>query len=107
MKLTHAMKWLVIDSVCLTSCSFEPQSEPSGASAQPSGIAVPDLSGSRLDAAQADLEGLGLRSDTVGGGLFGVIDPENWEVCATDPAGEATVKRGRTIHLLVDRPGAC
>ena len=83
------------------------RSEPSGASAQPSGIAVPDLTGSRLDAAEADLADLGLRNDTVGGGLFGIIDPENWEVCATDPDAPEIVKEGRTVRLWVDRPGAC
>jgi len=83
------------------------RSETSGASAQPSGIMVPDLTGSRLDVAESDLDRLGLRSETVGGGIFGVIDSESWEVCATDPAGEQTVKHGQTIRLLIDRPGAC
>jgi hypothetical protein len=83
------------------------RSEPSAGSAQPSGITVPDLAGSPLDVAEADLDQLGLRSVTVGGGIFGVVVSENWEVCATDPAGEQTIKRGRTVRLLIDRPGAC
>jgi hypothetical protein len=74
---------------------------------KPSGITVPALAGQRLDVAERRLDDLGLRSTEDGGGIFGVLIPSDWEVCATSPAADSTVRSGSTVSLLVDRPGAC
>ena len=73
-----------------------------GRSAGPS---MPDLVGERLDRAEERLDARGIRHDTEGGGLFGVIVGSSWEVCDTQPsAGE----RVRDVALLaVERPGEC
>ena len=65
------------------------------------------LEGARLDLAEQELSGLGLRSRTVGGGVLGILIDANWEVCATDPGGGEEVRPGATVELLVDRPGSC
>ena len=74
---------------------------------QPSGITVPSLVGQPLDVAEQRLANLGLHSNEVGGGLFGVLVPSDWEVCQTSPAADAAVRRGSTVQLLIDRPGSC
>lgn len=67
--------------------------------------AMPDVIGEPLDVADQQLDERGIPHDTEGGGLFGVIDDSNWEVCDTYPgAGEPV----RDIALLaIDRPGEC
>ena len=77
------------------------------APARQSGITVPSLVGQSLDAAQQRLADLGLHSTEVGGGLFGVVVPSDWEVCQTSPPPDTTVHRGATVQLLIDRPGSC
>jgi serine/threonine protein kinase len=72
-----------------------------------SGITVPSLVGQPLDAAEQRLDDLGLGSTEEGGGIFGVLIPSDWEVCATTPAADSTVRRGSTVSLAIDRPGAC
>jgi serine/threonine protein kinase len=85
-----------------------PKLSDSGNSPQkPSGVAVPSLAGQPLDVAEQRLDRLSLQSSEVGGGIFGVLDPSAWEVCATSPAADSTVRRGATVQLLIDRPGAC
>jgi serine/threonine protein kinase len=74
---------------------------------QPSGITVPSLVGQPLDVAEQRLADLGLQSNQVGGGLFGVLVPTDWEVCQTSPAADTTVRRGSTVQLSIDRPGSC
>ncbi len=74
---------------------------------KPSGITVPSLVGQPLDVAEQRLDELGLDSTEEGGGIFGVLIPSDWEVCATSPAADSTVRRGSTIQLAIDRPGAC
>ncbi|HSJ17596.1 MAG TPA: PASTA domain-containing protein, partial [Solirubrobacterales bacterium] len=71
------------------------------------GIELPDLAGERLDIADQELSDLGLRSRAEGGGLFGIVESENWEVCETDPAAGEEMRPGTTVALAVDRPGAC
>jgi hypothetical protein len=71
------------------------------------GIEVPSLVGERLDVAEQRLDDLGLDSERVGGGLFGVLDPSAWDVCDTIPAPGATARPGSTVRLLVDRPDVC
>jgi Protein kinase domain/PASTA domain len=85
-----------------------PKLTDSGGSPQePSGVAVPSLVGQPLDIAEQRLDDLGLRSTEEGGGLFGVLIPSDWEVCATSPPADSTVRPGATVQLAVDRPGAC
>jgi serine/threonine protein kinase len=74
---------------------------------RPSGIAVPSLVGQPLNAAEQRLSDLGLHSSEVGGGIFGVLVPSDWEVCRTSPAADTRVRRGSTVQLLIDRPGSC
>src|SRR5262245_44633600 len=74
---------------------------------QPSGITVPSLAGQRLNVAEQRLTDLGLQSNEVGGGLFGVLVPSDWEGCRSSPAADATVRRGSTVQLSIDRPGSC
>jgi beta-lactam-binding protein with PASTA domain len=73
----------------------------------PSGIAVPVLAGQPLDVAEQRLDSLGLRSNEVGGGLFGVLLDSDWNVCQTSPGPGTRVRRGSTVSLLIDRPGVC
>jgi Protein kinase domain/PASTA domain len=75
--------------------------------AKPAGIEVPSLAGEPLNLAQRRLEELGLRSSEVGGGLFGVLIPSEWDVCETSPPAGTDVRRGSTVELLVDRPDVC
>jgi serine/threonine protein kinase len=74
---------------------------------RPNGITVPSLVGQPLDVAEQRLDDLGLRSTEEGGGIFGVLIPSDWDVCATSPPGDSTVRRGATVQLLIDRPDAC
>jgi serine/threonine protein kinase len=74
---------------------------------KPSGITVPSLAGQPLDVAEQRLGDLGLHSNEVGGGLFGVIFASDWEVCHTSPPAGSTVRRGATVQLLIDRLGSC
>jgi hypothetical protein len=75
--------------------------------AKPPGLEVPSLTGQPLDVAEQRLEDLGLRSTEVGGGLFGVIIPSEWDVCETSPPAGSEVNRGSTVQLRVDRPDIC
>jgi serine/threonine protein kinase len=74
---------------------------------RPSGIAVPSLVGQPVDVAEQRLRDLGLRSSEEGGGIFGVLIPSDWDVCATSPPSGTSVRRGTTVRLLIDRPDAC
>jgi hypothetical protein len=75
--------------------------------AKPAGIEVPALTGERLDVAERRLDDLGLRSSEEGGGIFGVVIAADWAVCETDPAAGASLPRGSTVTLRIDRPGVC
>lgn len=75
--------------------------------AKPSGVTVPSLVGQPLDVAQQRLDQLGLKSSEEGGGIFGVLLPSDWDVCATSPPADSTVRPGSTVQLLIDRPDAC
>jgi serine/threonine protein kinase len=74
---------------------------------RPTGITVPSLVGQPLDVAERRLDDLGLNSTEEGGGIFGVLIAPDWEVCATSPSAGSTVRRGATVRLAIDRPGAC
>jgi serine/threonine protein kinase len=84
-----------------------PRLSDSGKTDTPSGISVPALAGQPLDVAEQRLDDLGLRSSEEGGGIFGVLIPSDWNVCETSPAAGSVVRRGSTVHLLIDRPGIC
>jgi serine/threonine protein kinase len=77
------------------------------AAPKPSGITVPSLVGQPLDVAEQRLDDLGLNSTEEGGGIFGVLIASDWEVCATSPAADTTVRPGSTVRLLIDRPDVC
>ena len=71
-----------------------------GESSSPSGVTVPSLVGQPLDVAEHRLDDLGLHFSEEGGGLFGVIDPSNWDVCNMSPRGGSTVSPGSTVRLF-------
>src|SRR3954468_14753941 len=62
-----------------------PIETPAPPEAQAATPKVPDVTGVPLDTAEDRLDGGGIEHDTVGGGLFGIIDRSAWDVCATDP----------------------
>jgi beta-lactam-binding protein with PASTA domain len=62
--------------------------------------AVPDVTGRQLDAAEASLDGLGLRHSVVGGGSFGVAVRSNWQVCEQHPSPGITASE---VKLVVAR----
>jgi hypothetical protein len=66
-------------------------------------LEMPDLAGARLDRAERYLDALGVEHDTSGGGAFGVVVTENWEVCTTTPPARATVEPADQVRLFIDR----
>jgi serine/threonine protein kinase len=79
-----------------------------GGTSSPGGVTVPSLAGQPLDAAEQQLDRLGLSYTEEGDtGLFGVLIPSDWNVCDTDPAAGTAVQPGSTVRLAVDRPDAC
>jgi beta-lactam-binding protein with PASTA domain len=69
----------------------------------PEGTAVPALVGQPLDVALDRLQSAGLKGEVHGGGLFGIVDEENWRVVDQDPSTGARVRRGDTVRLDVER----
>ena len=74
---------------------------------KPSGVRVPDLTGQSLDAAEGQLDRLGLKHTEESNSLFGVLFASDWSVCSTDPAGGEMVRPHSTVRLIVDRPDVC
>ncbi len=66
----------------------------------PSGVTLPSLVGQPLDVAEQRLDDLGVHYSEEGGGLFGVLDPSNWDVCDMSPKGGSTVSSGSTVRLF-------
>lgn len=65
---------------------------------------MPDVVGKTLDVALSDLDRAGVNEDDVevaGGGLFGIVDKSNWQVCEQLPESGATVDG--EPRLVVDR----
>ena len=64
---------------------------------------MPDVTGKKLDVAKSAIEKAGYKDDikVEGGGLFGVINESNWEVCKQSPAAGQTVSDAP--RLSVDR----
>ena len=54
---------------------------------------MPDVKGQQLDVALSDIERAGVEDEVevLGGGLFGVVDESNWQVCEQMPAAGQTV----------------
>ncbi len=74
-----------------------------GCGAEKDPVLMPDVTGQQLDAAKTELQGAGFSDDVDvdGGGLFGVVDDSNWQVCEQLPvAGEQITG---TPRLTVDR----
>jgi beta-lactam-binding protein with PASTA domain len=69
----------------------------------PEGTAVPALVGQPLDVALDRLQSAGLKGEVHGGGLFGIVDEENWRVVDQDPSRGARVRRGDTVRLDAER----
>ena len=63
---------------------------------------MPDVVGMSLDTAISDVERAGFDDEVevLGGGMFGVLDESNWQVCDQSPAAGAVVDKPR---LTVDR----
>jgi hypothetical protein len=65
---------------------------------------MPDVENRRLDIALSDIERAGFSQDdveVVGGGMFGVVDESNWQVCVQEPAAGESI--GSAPRLTVDR----
>src|SRR4051794_1432088 len=65
-------------------------------------VNMPNVVGQRLDVALSDIEKAGFADDVevLGGGMFGVIDESNWQVCDQLPAAGEVADAPR---LTVDR----
>ena len=64
---------------------------------------MPDVVGTQLDTAKSDIERSGFGGDVevLGGGIFGIVNDPNWQVCEQlPPAGESVTDAPR---LTVDR----
>src|SRR5262245_10996907 len=81
--------------------------DSNGSPSGPKGVTVPSVVGLPLDTAERRLSDAGLHSTDEGGGLFGILIPSEWDVCTSSPSGGETVRRGSTVHLVVDRPDLC
>lgn len=80
--------------VLLTAC---------GGSAEPAPVAMPSVTGERLDVAYSDLKAVGVEQadiEVVGGGTFGVLDESNWQVCEQRPAAGGDIAN---VRLVIDR----
>jgi hypothetical protein len=94
-----AGSWERLDTGSAPLLACVPANEPSAARA----IAMPDLGGARLDLAERYLDRLGAAHDTSGGGAFGVVVRDNWEVCTTTPPPGAALAPDRVARLFIDR----
>jgi predicted Ser/Thr protein kinase len=65
-------------------------------------IAVPTLTGGRLDLAEQALDRLGIPYRTSGGGLFGIISTSDWTVCATSPPAAAELPPAAEVTVFVE-----
>ena len=66
-------------------------------------VAVPNVTGERLDVAESSLDAAGVDHRAVGGGAFGVVLRSRWQVCAQDPrAGAPAVSVTLTVARVCD-----
>jgi beta-lactam-binding protein with PASTA domain len=61
---------------------------------------APDVTGERLDVAQEELDDVGLGSEVIGGGTFGVVVRSHWRVCEQHPGPGRVAK---SVELVVAR----
>ena len=64
---------------------------------------VPDLVGQPLDLALERIERASFEADVEGGGLFGVVEEENWEVVAQRPDAGEQLELRSTVQVVVAR----
>jgi hypothetical protein len=64
---------------------------------------MPDVIGTSLDVALTTLDGAGIsrEPEIEGGGLFGIVEEANWQVCSQSPAAGTAVSG--TPQLVVER----
>lgn len=63
---------------------------------------VPDVRGQPLPLALERLARAGFEAEVQGGGLFGIIEEDNWKVVRQRPAG-GFLEQGSTVRIDVDR----
>lgn len=75
----------------------------SGCSSETEPAVMPDVVGRTLDVAESDIERAGYTKsvEVLGGGMFGVLDESNWEVCEQLPAAGSIIDV--EPRLTVDR----
>jgi len=65
---------------------------------------VPQLVGQPLDVARARIERAKFQlAIDEGGGVFGVVVEDNWQVTAQDPAAGTKLEQGSTVHVGIER----
>lgn len=66
-------------------------------------ITMPDVVGTKLDAAKSDVQKAGFEDDVEvdGGGMFGIVVESNWTVCSQEPASGEDITDAP--QLTVDR----
>jgi hypothetical protein len=74
-----------------------------GGGAVTTGSVVPDVVGQPLDLALDQLDRTGFEADIQGGGVLGIIVPENWEVVDQSPSGGERAEEGTTVAVVVQR----
>jgi protein kinase-like protein len=65
-------------------------------------VAVPTLTGGRLDHVETALDRLGIPYKTSGGGLFGIVFADDWTVCATRPPAGAELPAQTEVTVFVE-----
>jgi hypothetical protein len=65
--------------------------------------AVPDLVGQPLDTARARLDRASFEADVEGGGVFGAIVDDNWEVVAQRPEAGEQLELGSSVQVVITR----
>jgi serine/threonine-protein kinase len=65
-------------------------------------VAVPTLTGGRLDHVETALDRLGIPYRTSGGGLFGIVFADDWTVCATRPPAGAELPAQTEVTVFVE-----
>ncbi|MCP9491308.1 MAG: PASTA domain-containing protein [Solirubrobacteraceae bacterium MAG38_C4-C5] len=65
--------------------------------------AVPELTGQPLDTARARVERASFEIDVEGGGVFGAIVDDNWEVVAQRPEAGEQLELGSSVQVVITR----
>lgn len=86
--LTAALT-LGVAAACSSSGPEEGRTAPASPTSNAAQKVMPNVTGKRLDLAEADIQQAGLDEDNikiVGGGRLGVLNKSNWTVCSQSPA---------------------